>query len=220
MPVENRDRPSTTWRTMSVMARVGRFSGPRGGVSAALRAVVVLLLLVLTGVVAGRVVVFFLAEGERDRSEVPRGVVEPSVTGGSSDWDSTARGVRRAARVLHGWDADRAAAYARGDPSTLRRLYLPGSRAGVRDVRVLRVYAERGLVVRGLRTQVLALHVRSASRTRLELEVTDRLVGGRAVERRSSGDAGVSLPSDVPTTRVLVLRRESGEWRMRSVRAT
>jgi hypothetical protein len=62
--------------------------------------------------------------------------------------------------------------------------------------------------------------VRSATRTRLELEVTDRLVGGRAAERWAPGDPGISLPLDVPTTRVLVLRRQSGEWRMWSVRTT
>ena len=76
--------------------------------------------------------------------------------------------------MLHAWDADRAAAYARGDPGALRRLYAPGSRAGVRDQRVLQAYAERGLLVRGLRTQVLSLRVLGAGRHRLVVKVTDR----------------------------------------------
>jgi len=99
----------------------------------------------------------------------------------------------------------------------LRRLYTPGSGAGFRDRRLLEAYADRGLVVGGLRTQVLAVRVVGEGRGRLTVEVTDRLVGGQVVGPGTHA-AGVPLPRDAPTTRVLVLRRQAGDWRVGSVR--
>jgi hypothetical protein len=120
--------------------------------------------------------------------------------------------------VLHAWDAARAAAYARGDRDALRRLYAPGSRAGRRDVRVLEAYVDRGLVVRGLRTQVLAVRVRAQEDRRVVLQVTDRVVGGRAVVHGRPAGRGVSLPYDEPSTRVVSLERSAARWRVVSVR--
>ena len=55
------------------------------------------------------------------------------------------------------WDAARAEAWADGDVRRLGELYTPDSVAGRRDRAMLRAWLARGLVVRGLTTQVLAL---------------------------------------------------------------
>lgn len=112
------------------------------------------------------------------------------------------------AAVLAEWDARRARAWARGDPRALRDLYVTGSGAGAADVRLLRRYARRGLRVTGLQTQVLDLRVTTQRPDRLDLLVTDRLVGGVAV---GSGTE-VPLPRDLPSRRRVVLVRVDGEW--------
>jgi hypothetical protein len=118
-----------------------------------------------------------------------------------------------AAAVLAAWDADRAAAWASGDVRRLRSLYTPGSVAGNRDVAMLRRWLDRGLVVEGLRTQVLSLHeVRRAS-DQWVLSVTDRVVDGVA-----RGDTTRRLPTDAPTTRTVTLRLVGGRWVVSSVR--
>ena len=117
--------------------------------------------------------------------------------------------------VLAGWDQRRATAWAEGDGGALRRLYAAGSAAGAADVRLLRDYLRRGLRVEGMTTQVLTLRVaaRSPGR-RLELVVTDRVVGAEAV---GSG-ARVALPVDRPSTRRVLLVKEHGRWLVAAVR--
>lgn len=116
--------------------------------------------------------------------------------------------------VLAGWDERRSRAWAAGDAAALRRLYVPGSRAGLGDVRMLRAYAARGLRVRGLGTQVLALRLVRETPRLLDLVVTDRVVGGVAV----GGGRRVALPADRPSTRRLLLRRVGGRWLLDRVR--
>jgi hypothetical protein len=115
--------------------------------------------------------------------------------------------------ILRSWDTRRAAAWARGDPRGLRRLYTPGSVAGRRDLAMLRAWVARGLVVRGLHTQLLAVRVRGHTGSTWTLLVTDRLAGGVA--------AGASvrrpLPRDQATTRIVRLRRVHGIWRVEAV---
>lgn len=108
--------------------------------------------------------------------------------------------------VLRAWDRARAAAWARGDPRALAALYVPGARAGVADVAMLRRWHARGLRVRGMSMQVLAAEVRVRAPDRLVLVVTDRLAGAVAVP------GGLPLPRDQPTTRRLDLRRVGGRW--------
>jgi hypothetical protein len=119
-----------------------------------------------------------------------------------------------ASAALRAWDERRAAAYAAGAVGELRRLYVRGSAAGASDVRLLEEYVERGLVIVGMRMQVLALDVlRSAPRS-MRLRVTDRLVGAEA-----RGTTGVlPLPRDQASTRVVTLRQVAGAWRVASVR--
>jgi hypothetical protein len=122
----------------------------------------------------------------------------------------------RAAAVLHAWDAERAQAWAAGDLRRLGRLYTRGSEAGVRDRAMLHQWLQRGLVVRDLRTQVLALEeVRRGAGTWL-LRVTDRVSAGTAV----GGRLAQPLPRDSATTTLVRLRRIGGRWLVESVRAT
>ncbi|NYE38675.1 hypothetical protein F4692_003825 [Nocardioides cavernae] len=115
------------------------------------------------------------------------------------------------AAVLAAWDARRARAWAEADVRGLARLYVEGSRAGRADVRLLRHYRERGLRVEGLTTQVLALEVVERGPRRLELVVTDRVVGGEAV----GGATAVALPGDRASTREVVLvRGAGGAWQV------
>ncbi|WP_107765874.1 nuclear transport factor 2 family protein [Nocardioides terrigena] len=116
--------------------------------------------------------------------------------------------------VLADWDARRARAWASGDVSALRELYVDGSRTGRADVRMLASYVDRGLTVEGMRTQVLALEVLDESPVSVEVRVTDRVGGAQAVD----GETVIPLPDDRPSTRTVVLRLVGGEWRVDEVR--
>jgi len=118
-----------------------------------------------------------------------------------------------AASVLAAWDAGRAAAWAAGDVRRLRSLYMPGSVAGERDVAMLRRWVDRGLVVDGLRTQVLSLREVRRSADRWVLAVTDRIVGGVAI-----GSSPLRLPTGAPRTRTVVLRKVGDRWLVSAVR--
>ena len=120
-----------------------------------------------------------------------------------------------AAAVLRDWDAARAEAWAAADVRRLGGLYTRGSAAGRRDAEMLREWLRRGLAVRDLRTQVIALHeVRRDARTWV-LRVTDRVSSGTVVGRGLAR----SLPRDSATTTTVTLRRVDGRWVVDSVRA-
>ena len=78
---------------------------------------------------------------------------------------------------------------------------------------MLRAWEARGLVVRGLRTQLLEVRELSHTRSTWTLQVTDRLAGGVAEGR------GVhrQLPVDEATTSVIELRNVGGRWLVSSV---
>lgn len=119
-----------------------------------------------------------------------------------------------AVRVLRAWDARRAAAYASGSPRRLAALYVAGSSAGSADVRVLRGYLGRGLRVRGLRMQLLAVSVVDRLDDRWQLTVTDRLAGGVAVGRGRR----LALPRDRADTHVVTLMRgDDHRWQVATV---
>ncbi len=121
-----------------------------------------------------------------------------------------------ALEVLHDWDARRARAWAESDPAALQALYVPGSAAGRADVRLLRAYWARGLVVRRLVTQVFAVRVLSSDGSSLRLRVFDRVAGGEVLEH---GDV-VPLRSSRPVTRTVSFRRDTGTWRVAAVIGT
>lgn len=124
----------------------------------------------------------------------------------------------RALAVLDAWDVRRADAWATGDADRLAALYAEGSTAGAADVALLTRYAERGLVVRGMRMQVLGVRVLTVRPRLVEVEVTDRLIGAVAA-RATDPTRGRALPADPATTRLLVLRRFDGRWQMSRVSA-
>ncbi len=112
------------------------------------------------------------------------------------------------------WDRSRAVAWRHGDPAALARLYARGSAAGDADRALLAAYAERGLRVAGLRMQRAAVEVVAADADRIELRVTDRVVGAAAIGRRGR----VTLPRDAWSTRTVVLVRVGESWRVAEVR--
>jgi hypothetical protein len=124
-----------------------------------------------------------------------------------------ARPAARALGVLRAWDRRRATAWAADDSSALRRLYLPGSSAGRRDVAMLAAYHRRGLQVTTMRRQVLAVQVRDSTPRTLSLVVTDRLVEARV----TGGGARAVLPRSRPATRRIVLRHARAGWRIDEV---
>jgi hypothetical protein len=117
--------------------------------------------------------------------------------------------------VLRAWDGRRARAWAASDVVALGRLYTVGSRSGRHDRALLEAYADRGLRVRGLRMQVLAVDVRSRSSRRMVLVVTDRLADAVAVGH----GVRVPLPSDRASTWLITFVRAAGEWRVAEVQA-
>ena len=118
-----------------------------------------------------------------------------------------------ALEVLHEWDVRRARAWARTDPDALRALYLRGSEAGRADVRMLRAYRARGLVVRRLVTQVFAVRVLRSDGTALQIRVFDRVAGGEVLDQAEVKP----LRSSPPATRTITFRRDAGTWRVAEV---
>ena len=121
-------------------------------------------------------------------------------------------------RGLSKWDGLRAAAYASGDVGALRALYAPGSATGRRDVAVLRAYAVRGLVVRGMRMQVLACEITSSGPHRIRVTVTDRLQGAVAFPSAARDPTAIRLPTGQPSRRVVTVVRRAGRWLVAEVR--
>jgi hypothetical protein len=165
-----------------------------------------LVALVLTVLTAGTAAVVQVVA----RDPAPRTAPASTAPHGSARVDAAG------SEVLRAWDERRAAAWARGDPISLSGLYAVGSVAGRRDVSMLRAWTARGLRVRGMRMQVLALDVVLRRRHRLVLGVTDRLARAVAV------GPGVrrELPRDAPSTHTVELVRAAGEWRVAAVRPT
>ncbi len=104
----------------------------------------------------------------------------------------------------------------RRDVVGLGRLYTAGSRSGRHDRALLEAYADRGLRVRGLRMQVLAVDVRSWSSRRLVLVVTDRLAGWCG--RRASA-SGCRCRRTGCRRGLVTFVRAAGEWRVAEVQA-
>ncbi|MEP6813965.1 MAG: hypothetical protein ABI873_00265 [Marmoricola sp.] len=117
--------------------------------------------------------------------------------------------------ALHDWDRLRARAWAAGDLAALHRLYVSGSVAGRADARLLGSYVARGLVVRRMTMQVLSAQVLESDEARIRVVVTDRLAAGVAVVDGHE----IPLPGDAASTRLLVLDKTGGDWRVASVSA-
>jgi hypothetical protein len=141
--------------------------------------------------------------------------VRPAAT---SSGTSTRTHLVEALEVLRAWDSDRALAWAQADPGALRALYVRGSGAGRADVRLLRAYRARGLVVRQLVTQVFAVRVLRRNDTSIRLRVFDRVAGGEVLEHGDPEEGNaVPLRSSRPVTRTITFRLDGATWRVREI---
>lgn len=122
--------------------------------------------------------------------------------------------VVEALEVLHDWDRRRAGAWASSDEQAMRSLYLAGSSAARKDVRLLRSYRARGLVVRRIVTQVFGVRLLHRQPGRLTMRVLDRVAGGLV----DDGDRELALPSSRPAVRRIEFRRIGGTWKVATVR--
>lgn len=114
----------------------------------------------------------------------------------------------RALTVLRAWDKKRAAAYAAGDAQALRQLYLPLSKSGANDQRVLKQYIARGLHIEEMETQILGVEILAHTSDSLVLVVTDRLASAIVVGK----DLREELPRDGANTRQIELKRVDARW--------
>ena len=140
---------------------------------------------------------------------IPVLTVVAALLAGPAPTRADADPVITASQVRHDWDSRREAAWAASDPRRLRGLYVPGCSAAGADVRLLRSYARRGLVVRRIVTQVFALRVLHLDARSLRVWVVDRVAGGLV--------DGRALRTTRPRARVLAFRRVGGDWRVVSV---
>lgn len=116
--------------------------------------------------------------------------------------------------VLREWDRERAEAWAAGDAAALRALYVRGSRAGERDVAMLRRWLDRGLRVDTLEVQVLRGRVVARAPRRITVAVSERLVHATA---RAGGGGRWVLPVGAVAERRVTLWRTGGRWRVAGV---
>lgn len=150
------------------------------------------------------------APGEEDRSSPAPDTPVPRVARSITVTEAVA-----SLAVLRDWDRARSAAWAHGDVRALRRIYLEGSRVGVRDVGMLRRWVARGLRVRRMTMQVLSVGLRVRTERRIVLDVTDRLADAVAVP--VDGGERRSLPRDGLTTRRLSFRLTRAGWVLAAV---
>lgn len=123
------------------------------------------------------------------------------------------RAGRSPVAVLQQWDRLRAQAWVAGDAEGLHALYVRGSRAGERDVAMLRRWQERGVRIVELEVQVLRGRVVARAPGRLTVEVSERLARATA----SVGERRWALPVGSVTERRVTLWRVAGEWRVARV---
>ena len=121
----------------------------------------------------------------------------------------------RGLEILHDWDLRRSRAWADGDVTALRGLYVAGSAVGALDSADLARWTRSGLRVVGLRQQVAAYHLAREAAGRLVVVVTDRTVGGVAV----GGGVRTPVPASAWTTHRIGLVHSRTGWRVTEVSA-
>lgn len=124
----------------------------------------------------------------------------------STDW----------AAELDRLDRTRAAAYATGDRTLLRRVYVRGTAAEQADLAVLDQLSATGRTVTGLRHRLVQVTPHRTDAERAELRVVDVL--REHTVRDSSGTRLETRPGRNSARSVVVLRRVQGEWRLERVR--
>ena len=117
--------------------------------------------------------------------------------------------------VLDRLDSHRTRAYESGQPRSLHRVYVPGSRVLAHDLRMLRAWTRRGATVSGVRLRVLAVTREATGRSDVRLRIVDRMLAATA---RLADGVTVPLPRDRATERIVVLRQVRGTWRIAASR--
>ena len=112
-------------------------------------------------------------------------------------------------------DHARGRAFSSADPTLLREVYAPGSRARRADAATIDAYAARGGRVVGAELMILRCRVVSSSPARVRLEVVDQLAAARV-----EWDDGPTtrLPRDLPSRREVALVRTGQGWRIAETR--
>jgi hypothetical protein len=118
------------------------------------------------------------------------------------------------ATLLAELDRTRAEAFATTDADLLDGVYVRGSRAWAVDAATIAAYRQRRARVIGAELRIVSCRVLAASRTRVRLDVVDRLAPARVVWADGTTTA---LPRDEPTGRVVTLVRTAGGWRVAGV---
>ena len=116
--------------------------------------------------------------------------------------------------ALGGLDVARAEALANGNLTDLRSVYADSAVAAP-DVRLLKLYAARGLRVVGAGMVRGECRVVARSASHVELDVTERLAQAWAVA--PTGES-TRLPRDEVSRHRVVLTGDAGRWRIASVR--
>ena len=116
--------------------------------------------------------------------------------------------------ALGGLDVARAEALANGNLTDLRSIYAD-SAAAAPDVRLLKLYAARGLRVVGAGMVRRECRVVTRSASHVELDVTERMARAWAVA--PTGES-TRLPRDEISRHRVVMTGEAGRWRIAAVR--
>ncbi|MCM3885837.1 serine/threonine protein kinase, partial [Frankia sp. R82] len=114
--------------------------------------------------------------------------------------------------VLGGLNTARSKAFEQGREATLADSDAPGSRAYTDDVALMRTIVGRGAHSSPLRTEILALQVRSSSSEQVTLRVTDRLEAYDFLDVR--GQVVGHQDAKAPLQRDLVLVHTAAGWRV------
>jgi hypothetical protein len=122
------------------------------------------------------------------------------------------------ADVLRDLDAQRAAAFATGEPEALTRVYQAGTEALSRDTQVLSSFAARGQRVAGLRHELVSVTALEASGDRVVLRVVDRMPAFRV--ESAEGDVVERHAGRAEQTWRVDLVRTGGGWRIAALAAT
>jgi hypothetical protein len=116
------------------------------------------------------------------------------------------------AEVLAGLDAQRAAAFATGEPEALHRVYAEHTAALRSDVDVLRGYVRRHLRVAGLRHELVSVDVLRETPDRVTLRVVDTIPAFRVLD--PDGRVVERLTGRPERAWVLTLVRSGARWQI------
>lgn len=114
--------------------------------------------------------------------------------------------------VLTTLDQRRARAFATPDPDRLNAVYVAGSDLLAKDRAEIEKCVRAACRIDGLRLEITELHVVSAGRSWVDLEVVDQLQAYTVVEE--SGERTSQPAGEVKTRRITLVRGPAADWRI------